>query len=87
LGRAGASQLRKEESRDAKRQKKAPREDGSNDVIIGGHRIKAMEGHRASSKEGKAGLKFAKKKGKMVGKPQNRGAKRGEAWKKANKGS
>jgi nucleolar protein 12 len=83
LGRAGASQLRKEEARDAKRQKRAPRDNPENDIVIGGHRIKALEGHRARANEGKTGLKFAKK-GKST-KPTHRGAKRGEAWKKAKK--
>ena len=44
-----------------------------------------FEGHRASSKGGKAGLKLAGRGKKKPGKPTNRSAKRGAAFKSTNK--
>lgn len=40
-----------------------------------------FEGHRASEKQGKTGLKLGGKKGKKGGKPTSRSSKRGAAWK------
>ncbi|OJD29267.1 nucleolar protein 12 [Diplodia corticola] len=40
-----------------------------------------FEGHRATEKQGKTGLKLGGKKGKKSGKPASRSSKRGAAWK------
>lgn len=92
--------MRKEESQSAKRQKRTSSNgtgrSGKDDegILIGGIKIKALEGHRARENEGKSGLRFSKK-GKSTakgttpkgrgGRPTHRGAKRGEVWKKGRR--
>ncbi|EON62036.1 hypothetical protein W97_01255 [Coniosporium apollinis CBS 100218] len=78
LGRAGAAQVLKGQQRP---------ESGKGIGIGAGIRAPegfVFEGHRASSKQGKSGLKLGgagKKKGKGKGKPTTRSSRRGEAWK------
>ena len=75
-GRAGAAKARKPGGR-------GPERTGANDVKLGDGIRKpeafVFEGHRASSKSGKSGLKLGGK-GKK-GKPTTRSAKRGAAYK------
>lgn len=86
-GRAAASQMKK-----PRRTGNAtgPQKSGPNAAPLGSaslsNGIKApeafiFEGHRASSKSGKSGLKLGGKKGGGKGKPTNRGARRGAAFK------
>ncbi|GAB7342446.1 hypothetical protein MBLNU457_g0653t1 [Dothideomycetes sp. NU457] len=97
FGRSAASQMRRESSKSGKLRTPATGADGasfrrptgSNGVGIGsGSTIKApetfvFEGHRATSKSGKSGLKLGgAKSGKTKkGKPTTRSSKRGSAWK------
>lgn len=77
LGRAGAAQVRKGQQAG---------EEKSSRLAAG---VKApegfvFEGHRASSKQGKSGLKLGGSKKKKKGaKPTTRSSKRGQAWKAA----
>jgi len=97
FGRSAASQMRRESSKTGKLRAPATgangtsfaRPTGSNGVSIGsGSVIKApesfvFEGHRATSKSGKSGLKLGGAKGGKgkKGKPTTRSSKRGSAWK------
>lgn len=86
-GRAAAANVKKS----AKPGTRGPERSGANDMALGerGTAIRApetfvFEGHRASSKSGKPGLKKMGGK-KKAGKPVNRSAKRGAAFKAGGK--
>ena len=93
LGKAGAAQFKKREGSGANDTAIGKRGEGKKGEV-GGKAIEGIartpesivfEGFRASSKSKPSGLKFggksSTKKGK--GKPKNRGAMRGAAWKKS----
>jgi len=76
LGRAGAANMRSTHR---------GRSDTSKTMPLGNSTIKTpeaivFEGHRASSRQGKSGLKLGGS-GKKKGKPRTRSSKRGAAWK------
>jgi nucleolar protein 12 len=88
LGKAGASQFKKQEGSGANVMAMGRRGDGERNVGVAGiaktPESIVFEGYRASAKNGKPkDLKFGKGGGKKGGKPKNRGAKRASEWKKS----
>ena len=82
LGRAGATQLRRDGNKTPKRQRLEDKgeERGEEKREIKPPESFVFEGYRAKSNQGNAGLKLGGS-GKRKGKPRNRSAKRGAAWK------
>ncbi|TKA36631.1 hypothetical protein B0A54_11874 [Friedmanniomyces endolithicus] len=92
FGRAGAAQIRKPAGRGGRRGDPMHSADNPNNTKLGDGAPRSagikrpedfvFEGHRASNKSGKTGLKLGgKSKGKAKGKPTTRSAKRGTAFK------
>ena len=86
LGRAGATQLRKDSGMPPKRQRVEERreENGGEKSDIKPPESFVFEGHRAKSNQGHSGMKLGGS-GKRKGKPRNRSAKRAAAWKAGGK--
>ncbi|KAK0250018.1 Nucleolar protein 12 [Friedmanniomyces endolithicus] len=92
FGRAGAANMRKPPGRGGRRGDPMHSADNPNNTKLGDGAPRAagikrpedfvFEGHRASNKSGKTGLKLGgKSKGKSKGKPTTRSSKRGTAFK------
>ncbi|KAK0302434.1 Nucleolar protein 12 [Friedmanniomyces endolithicus] len=92
FGRAGAANMRKPPGRGGRRGDPMHSADNPNNTKLGDGTPRAagikrpedfvFEGHRASNKSGKTGLKLGgKSKGKSKGKPTTRSSKRGTAFK------
>ncbi|KAL1631406.1 Nucleolar protein 12 [Diplodia seriata] len=84
LGKAGAAKIKSAGRPEGKRDFKTREDKPANGMFKTPEQF-VFEGHRATEKQGKTGLKLGGKKGKgkKGGKPTSRSSKRGAAWKAA----